>query len=324
MEFPTLYLDWADAVDLTKTRITRFPSLIFLCGGNTSQHAGGFLSCRGIFYNYIQEKKPPFHKDVLLAEKTFHYFNHSDEYKDLLLFESDLAELSSLTIIFSESPGSIAELGSFAVLETIQDKLLIVIHEDDAEKESFIWRGPASYLSRIAKEKSLQNPIAIYNWKKLKTAGEVLQIDDFADSKDLDEDIQKILDASPKSELFKKEKLGHLMLFILDFLKIVRIATLEQINLVVSHLEINFNKEKIKQILSLLTSLKFARKKRYSHNVYYLSGLHKPWITWSFKKTAKTNDIRRWTSLIVDSYLVDDKQKARALRSFMDPEDMAE
>ena len=64
----------------------------------------------------------------------FEYFEHSD-YQDLLRFERDLAELSSLTVLFSESPGSIAELGSFAVMNTIQERLLVVMHQEDAHRK---------------------------------------------------------------------------------------------------------------------------------------------------------------------------------------------
>ena len=118
---------------------------IFLCGGriSDSDHQE-FLSCRDLFYSYINKNGCSFCKDIVLAEKIFEYFDHS-EYQDLLHFERDLAELSSLTVIFSESPGSIAELGSFSVLNTIQERLLVVMHQDDTHQESFIWRGPVSF-----------------------------------------------------------------------------------------------------------------------------------------------------------------------------------
>jgi len=151
--------------DLTKTRVVRFPSFIFLCGGPTSEIKDNFGSCRDIFYRYINENLCSFHGNIVLAEKTFDYFKHSS-YRDLLHFERDLAELSVLTVIFSESPGSIAEVGTFAVLDTIQEKLLIILHQDDADKESFIWRGPAMYLKERARESGKYDPITVYNWRK--------------------------------------------------------------------------------------------------------------------------------------------------------------
>ena len=123
----------------------RFPGFILLCGGGISEAGGAFKSCRDIFLSHIRSHDCSFRDKVVLAEQVFQYFKHS-AYKDLLRFEQDLAGLSSLTVIFSESAGSIAELGSFSVLKPIQDRLLVVMHEDDADKESFIWRGPACYL----------------------------------------------------------------------------------------------------------------------------------------------------------------------------------
>ncbi|MDP2046074.1 MAG: retron St85 family effector protein, partial [Deltaproteobacteria bacterium] len=149
MEIHDIFKEWTSSIDLGKTQVVRFPSLIFLCGGPISEIPENFESCRDIFYKYINKSHYPFREKVLLVEKVFSYFKHS-AYRDLLRFETDLAELSALTVIFSESPGSIAELGALAVLKPVREKLLVVIHEDDGDKESFIWRGPVLFLKGLA------------------------------------------------------------------------------------------------------------------------------------------------------------------------------
>ena len=127
MKDKTLYNEWLSSIDLAKTRVIRFPSLIFLCGGGISNNSERFKSWRDIFYRHISQNDSSFKENVVLAEEIFRYFEHS-AYHDLLHFEQDLAALSSLVVLLSESPGSIAEFGSFAVLRTIQDRLLVVLH----------------------------------------------------------------------------------------------------------------------------------------------------------------------------------------------------
>ena len=319
MNLKTPYNDWLSSIDLAKTRVIRFPSLIFLCGGEISTNSDRFKSCRDIFYRYISQNDSVFKKNVVLAEQIFRYFEHST-YQDLLHFERDLAELSSLIVLFSESPGSIAELGSFAVLRTIQDRMLVVLHQEDSYKESFIWQGPALYLKHLAEKNGKQDPISIYFWRKRASEDDFLSQDDFSDAKDLEETINKILDSAYKSVAWDKKQLGHIMLLMLDLLQVVQIATIDEITNFLNFLGVEKNRRTVGQHLSLLLSLGFAVRKPYGHNVYYLSTTHRSWLSWTFKSTAKIRDIDRWKDLFVEHYSSYEIQKSRALRSYLKSE----
>jgi len=313
-----IYSEWISAVDLTKTRIVQFPAFIFLCGGRISDnHQNKFLSCRDIFYSYIDQNGCSFRENVVLAEKIFEYFDHSD-YQDLLHFERDLAELSSLTVIFSESPGSIAELGSFAVLETIQDRLLVVMHQDDTHQESFIWRGPVSYLKNLAKANGNDNPISIYNWKKKIDDDCHTTIEDFSDAIDLSETIETFISKIPKTVSFNKEQLGHIMLLIISSLKIVHLATLEEIIFLLKGYGIAVDQKAVKQYLSLLKSLSLIVLKPYRNYEFYLAAPQNDWISWGYQaKTTINRDADRWANQFLDFYDANQKEKYRALRSYL-------
>jgi hypothetical protein len=310
-----IFEEWASSIDLVKTRVVRFPSLIFLCGGPISKYNNGnsYNSCRDIFYRFIKEGCSTIKKNIILAEEVFDYFEHTS-YKDLLCFERDLAELSALTVIFLESPGSIAELGSFTVLEKVQDRLLVVIHEEDAHKKSFIWQGPILYLKSLAKTNSRIDPITIYNWKKSK-ADEVIDAKDFSDAEDLVEIIESLLNSLPKSLSFNIKQLGHNLLLILDILKIVHLATLEEILWCLKHLKVDYESENIEKHVSLLISLGLAARKPYRNNTYYLSSVHNPWLSWGYTSKARIRDVDRWRTRFIDYYLRNNTQKTRALRS---------
>lgn len=293
-----------------KTRVTRFPSFIFLCGGPVSADGEKFESCRDVFFRYTRRKECIFREKVVLAEQVFRYFEHS-AYTDLLRFETDLAELSALTVIFSESPGSIAELGSFAVLKPLKDRLLVVIHEDDAYQESFIWRGPIWHLQELAKRNGKDDPISVYNWPRGNGSEH-----SFSDAEDLAETVAAILSKSPKTRAFNKKHLGHIMLLMLDLLKVIQLATIDEIVICLNLLGIQHDRKKVEQHLSLLHSLGLSVRKPYRNNLYYLSAIHHPWLSWAFKKMAITSDIDRWKAMFLDHIKKQD-QKARALQSHL-------
>ncbi len=313
MKIDDIYKKWIFSIDLVKTRVTRFPSYILLCGGPVSGNGKKVGSCRDTFFRYIRRSKRIFRDKVVLAEQIFRYFEHS-AYTDLLIFERDLAELSALTVIFSESPGSIAELGSFAVLKPVQERLLVVVHEEDAYKESFIWRGPMLYLKELAKGNGKEDPISVYNWPRKSGSNYA-----FPDAKDLAETITKMLSKIPKTQSFNKNRLGHIMILMLDLLKVIQIATIDEI---VSYLDllgiqIQHDRKNVERHLSLLLSLELAICKPYRNNIYYLSAEDPPWLSWAFTKMATTRDIDRWKAMFADYYVRKQDQKSRALRSHL-------
>ena len=317
MKTEKIYIEWISAVDLTKTRIVKFPSFIFLCGGPISNDQEKFLSCRDIFYSYINKNSCSFRENIIRAEEVFEYFEHSD-YQDLLRFERDLAELSSLTVLFSESPGSIAELGSFAVLNTIQKRLLVVMHQDDAHQKSFIWRGPVLYLKDLAKTNGNEDPITIYNWPKKKDDNGHFIAGDFSDAVDLAETIETIISKRPKTVIFSKKQLGHIMLLIICFLKIVQIATLEEIIFMLKGFEIEQELKTVKQHLSLLKSLGLIVLNPYRNYEFYVAAPQSGWFSWGYDtKTAKNRDADRWATQFIAFYEYNQKEKFRALRSYL-------
>jgi hypothetical protein len=64
-----------------------------------------------------------------------------------------------MIILFVESPGSIAELGAFSALKTVQPKVLAVVNKK-FDRPSFIANGPVRHLQELgsAVYKYLWNP----------------------------------------------------------------------------------------------------------------------------------------------------------------------
>ena len=268
-----------------------------------------------MFYSYIIQNSSSFHKKTILAEDVFTYFEHSD-YQDLLGFERDLAELSSLTVLFTESPGSIAELGSFAVLKTIRERLLVVMHQDNAHKESFIWRGPVLALQNHAKSKEKEDPITVYKWQKNRDSNGYFSNGEFPDALDLAETIESIIRKRPKTKFFNKYRTEHIMLLIISFIDIVRIALLDEVCFALKFFGIKVRQKQVKQYLSLLMSLGLIHSKPYRNYVFFLAP-QGDWFSWSYYPEAgKKRNAARWGYHFIDIYKDSQPEKYRALRSY--------
>ncbi len=69
--------------------------------------------------------------------------------KDLLTAEIKLALGTDATLLLANSPGALAELGTFCAIENISKKLFVMVNETHHGGESYISRGPLSYLNKI-------------------------------------------------------------------------------------------------------------------------------------------------------------------------------
>jgi len=146
-------------LDNSQARVVNPPAYIVVCGGPTEGSSGPYDSARKRFLTFLAVKHADLDALHLLPEQIKEW-NHYDVYPDLLLFETDLAHLTSAVVLFVESPGSIAELGSFSCIPELARKLLVVIRQDYYDNESFIVLGP---LKHLAEKHS--SPICVYDWK---------------------------------------------------------------------------------------------------------------------------------------------------------------
>lgn len=139
--------EFFERIDLRSSRLKPYEGFIFLCGGETNIRSHEPVSIRDAIYRELA-KNSEIEKRIRVAE---HYkdWSHESVYRDLVSFERHLAELSSVIVLALESPGSIAELGLFSIVDEFQGKLLIFIETDHYKSSSFIKLGPVDYLEKI-------------------------------------------------------------------------------------------------------------------------------------------------------------------------------
>jgi hypothetical protein len=245
---------------------------------------------------------------VVLAEKTLQLFDGS-AYGDLLAFERDLASLSSLTVVFVESAGSIAELGSFSVLPEIHRKLLVVIEHGYANKPSFIWLGPARYLKNQGAHR-----VQVFPWLTGDSVDAGLAEDCVGE---LVEHVEGIVNADPKTMAFQADDIGHKMLLIADMLRVMQLCQKTEIASVLARMSVAVTDQQLDNYISLLWKFELIQKFDYGHNEYYGYANSEMALDLAFKGGAKFNKIDRWKAEFRREMQVSDPRRFKALSAFV-------
>jgi hypothetical protein len=136
--------EFYECVDLNSLRVHAPDSVLFVCGGRLDTKATYPPSLREAFLR-VKDRKPLNSHRVIIAEEANLFFPRGN-YKNFLRIEADLAQISELVLLFSESFGSAAELGAFVTVDEIAQHLLVVMDDANYDDDSFIKLGPVREL----------------------------------------------------------------------------------------------------------------------------------------------------------------------------------
>ena len=162
-------------------------------------------------------------------------------YSDLLLFEKDLGYLTSAVLVFLESPGSIAELGAFSQIDSLSERLIIVVSDDYHPKKYFISLGPIRSIQVTQKHENCVCVIPPVKAEKL-----VEHISVIVDM--LDKKRQRKND----TESLSKDSTQHEILLVLDFINLFLVIQKTELQQLATHFGLEIKLLRLNQILFLL------------------------------------------------------------------------
>ena len=139
-------IDFAKSLKAENCKIQNRPDLIFLCGGPIVGE-GALGSVRDFFYRHLLKEKPDWTTELNLPKRSTPGSKKrgrvgTPRFGIYLRLENYLAHLAFVTVLFVESPGSIAELGAFAASDRLRPKTIAVLNLRHPSKNSFIADGP--------------------------------------------------------------------------------------------------------------------------------------------------------------------------------------
>ena len=254
-------------VELIKSEISpegcsvdALPDLLAVFGGlisSTQEVASGSnpKSCRDAYVQWLREKHPKISSKVLMPEN-YDDWNDFNTYSDLLLFESDLGYVTSAIVIFLEAPGSIAELGAFSQIESLKDRLVIVVTEDRHPIKSFISLGPLRQLEAQDPESVCVIPAT--------NATEFLNDIDVVNSA-----IFNKMAKNKTKRAFSPTERQHQFTLAAELISFVEVVTFTDVKKVFEYFQVNVNEHRIQQILFTLEKSNLIQKRRYGGIDYY-------------------------------------------------------
>lgn len=127
---------------LLKSEALAVPSRVFVCGPG---YASGNIVIRDKAKEALQ--KVPSVK-AIYGEEIEGEYQYRKLGTDLQTLEARFAHDVDFTLLILESAGSIAELGAFTLLPAIRGRLVVLLSERFYRAESYIARGPLSFLTR--------------------------------------------------------------------------------------------------------------------------------------------------------------------------------
>lgn len=127
---------------LLKAGAVKRPTRVFLCGPGVGS---ANYEIREFARKTLQAVP---NTSVIYGEEIESLHAFKKKRKDLQTLEAELAHSVDFTLLLLESPGSIAELGTFSMISNLRGRLVVLVPSQFYGDASYIARGPLSLLSR--------------------------------------------------------------------------------------------------------------------------------------------------------------------------------
>lgn len=293
-------------IDLSASRLKPYSGFIFLCGGPTDVRSPKPISVRDAVHRELV-KHPDIDGRIRVAED-YKDWSHEAIYRDLVSFESHLAELSSVIVPILESPGSIAELGLFTAIDEFKKKLLLFVETEHYKSSSFIKLGPIDYLEKVH-----ANTAECHRWTQ--GAGRHAVFDASA-AEELQPELAQAVRArasSPTPERpFDPSRWLDGALLVCDLLGLCSALTLRELRQLLIELGCSRTETEVKQLLFLLQSLGLIAMEPKGDQRFYIGVEDRQHLQFALKDTHF--DAMRFRSDLLTFYEREDKKRFRVIK----------
>jgi hypothetical protein len=305
-------LPLVEDLDVTKLHVQAPTEIVFLCGGPFTplNEVAGTLpkSMRDAFLRVA--KHPALgDREIVLAEDFTKLSVFSAHYRDILEFESDLAQITELIILFCESAGSFAELGSFASVEEIAKRLLVVLRDLYANANSFITLGPVTNL-RNHHEYS----VFIIEDEVIGIVGEshaAINLSAFKSA--MDEPLRLRLERTKEPTTFDSRRAGHIIKLVVGLIQEYGALKLSEIEETLIKLGVLVPKERLLAFLLCAQTVGWVTSEIKGFDEYFVALAGEDAANFTLPETATVKNRRRRRLLIRDHWEKSDPARFRAI-----------
>jgi hypothetical protein len=221
--------------------------------------------------------------------------------------ESDLAEISELVILFSESYGSAAELGAFTVIKEISSRLLVVIDDSNYNRGSFVRYGPLLFLENTYGASSVFVLDRVeFGFSRI---GDVrtLVVPNFAVA--IEEALAVRLKTLREPTRFDPSRNGHVIKLITGLIQHFGALTSDEVLAELARIDISKNKDEIEEYLKCAEIAKWVREFRSGFTTYYVATAERDALSYRFRPGVRPVDKRRWRADVLTFWSVRDPRR---------------
>jgi hypothetical protein len=305
--------DLASALSLHGLRRDASPPLVFVCGGRLASAEGDSgQTSRKLFLDYVRVQKPELSSSIRLAEDVMDQ-ETARLFTDLLVMENTVAGLAAVIVVFVESPGAIAELGAFSVLDEVRDKLLLVVDDRHFQSESFIRQGPIQHVESVLKKTSL-----VFPW--IVDAADFTVQELASDLEVVATEIKRRQRDTISENVVNPENDSHRTLLIADIVCLLGCSTEAEIKAFLKTGGVETSKKSIRTALHVLRRLKLVDQVNRGSNRYYVSNCDRIYLRYSYEHSTpfKKRDKGRWMMRIREFIKNENPERYRAWRQHVE------
>ncbi len=236
---------FVEIVDPGACHLINLPDRIWVFGGACSRDGEAPISLRDSFWKQTLQPtaQQPWLKYLDRPENHNGWWAFSG-YEDLLEFERDACYLARATILFAESPGSLAELGALAIDESILPRMHVVVqsrHLLEDHRESFLNLGP---LKRVEK-----------HGRRCVIGGD----DDVnlpaAEFDIITESVSSWLPPEPRSTALRVDNPTHRLLLLADLVDLLLVSKIGDVQRAAAHFGVKLGDPEVLRAMKLLDFL---------------------------------------------------------------------
>ena len=301
-------LPFIDDLDLGSLHVQAPTEVIFLCGGPyDGPKEAGLKSLRHAFH-CIAEHPSLKGRDIIMAEDVTRRSDFAAHYDDLLLFERDIAQITELVLLFCESEGSFAELGSFSSYEEIYRQLLVVVRHIYWEQDSFIKLGPLNFL----KKNCGATAVFVIRDEDIGIKGSnisTLDIDKFKEV--IQEPLRARLEVTREPTTFSSERAGHRIKLIVGLIQEYGALALNEIVSAMPHFKVDATEAEIRCYLMCARSVGWIEEKSTGFDSYWIPLETNEALNYPVSESASLRDRPRRRLAILDHWRSKDMKRFR-------------
>ena len=305
--------DLVDRIDAKSLHVRAPSPIILLCGGPIDVKTLKPESLREAFTLVYGRATLKDYATVIPEE--FKIFAPDGNYQDWLSFEREFAQIVDLIVLFSESYGSVAELGAFAMVEEIAVRLLVVMDDKNYGDPSFIKLGPVRWLEN----KYGKSAVCVLNRQDINisdiTKVADVNLDSFAAT--LVAAVTKRKSDYKERTTFIPDRPGHLIKLIVGLIQNYGALTETEIEVLLYAMDLKVEPKKIPDYLLCAVNADWiVRDKRGVEEYYCARPNTAPAVEYKLRKDlpVEEKDRERWRARVIEHWKATDPDRFSSIQ----------